>query len=235
MKASWMPAYFLFSSAAIAGPLCEDPCVRQRLQRREHDAGVGGVGEAGDRQAGERHRALDARLRQRDVAHLADHFLGAVERGAVGQSGKADQILLILARHEAARHLLEQHAGDADQEHVEARHRGLAEDHLGDGAAIILRGAGEDAVEAAEEPAEPLLHDQRQPVLRLVMALQQQRRQRGRQSERVDRRDHGRDRDRERELLVELPGEAGDEGKRHEHRDQHQRDRDDRPRHLRIA
>ena len=72
----------------------------------------------------------------------------------------------------------------------------------------------------------------RQPVLRLVVALEQQRRQRRRQRQRIDGRDHGRDRDRQRELLVELPGEAGDEGERHEHRDQHHRDRDDRARDL---
>ena len=43
-------------------------------------------------------------LLQRDVAHAADHVLGAVERGAVGQLREADQVLLVLRRHEAARH-----------------------------------------------------------------------------------------------------------------------------------
>ena len=47
---------------------------------------------------------LDARLLQRDVAHAADHLLGAVERGAVGQLREADQVLLVLRRHEAAGH-----------------------------------------------------------------------------------------------------------------------------------
>ena len=51
---------------------------------------------------------LDARLLGDDVAHLADHLLGAVERGAVGQLREADQVLLVLRRHEAARHGLEQ-------------------------------------------------------------------------------------------------------------------------------
>ena len=52
---------------------------------------------------------------ERDVAHRADHLFGAIERRAVGQSREADQILLVLARHEAARHLLEQADGYADQ------------------------------------------------------------------------------------------------------------------------
>jgi hypothetical protein len=45
---------------------------------------------------------------ERDLAHAADHVLGAVERGAVGQLREADQVLLVLARHEAARHRLEE-------------------------------------------------------------------------------------------------------------------------------
>ena len=61
---------------------------------------------------GKRDRALDARLLQRDVAHAADHLLGAVERGAVGQLREADQVLLVLAGHEAAGHRLEQAEGE---------------------------------------------------------------------------------------------------------------------------
>ena len=59
------------------------------------------------------------------------------------------------------------------------------------------------------------------------MAPEQQRRQCRRQRQGVDRGDHGRDRDRQRELLVELPGEAGDEGEGNEYRNQDQCDRDD--------
>ena len=57
---------------------------------------------------------FDARLLQRDLAHAADHVFGAVERGAVGQLREADQILLVLRRHEAAGHRLEQTDGRAD-------------------------------------------------------------------------------------------------------------------------
>ena len=58
--------------------------------------------------------------------------------------------------------------------------------------------------------------------------LQQRGRQGRRQGQRAERRDHGRDRDGQRELAVELAGQAGHEGDRHEHGAQHQRDRDDR-------
>ena len=85
-------------------------------------------------------RALDTGLGQRDVAHLADHLFGAVERGAVGQLREADQILLVLARHEAARHLLEQHGGDADQQQIEPDHQRPCRRSPGDAAAVVLRG-----------------------------------------------------------------------------------------------
>jgi hypothetical protein len=90
----------------------------------------------------------------------------------------------------------------------------------------------EHAVEAAEQPAEGTVHAARQRVLGLVVAAQQQRGKRGRQRERVDGRDHRRDRDGHRELAVELTREAADEGQRHEHGHQHQRDGDDGARHL---
>ncbi len=61
------------------------------------------------------------------------------------------------------------------------------------------------------------------------MLPEQARRQRRRQRQRIDRRDHRRNRNGHCELLVELAGDAGQEGHRHEHRAQHQRDRDDRP------
>ena len=64
------------------------------------------------------------------------------------------------------------------------------------------------------------------PVRRV--RLEQQRAHRGREGQRHDQRDHGRARDGQRELAVELPGNAGDEGGRHEHRAEHQRDRDQR-------
>ncbi len=64
-------------------------------------------------------------------------------------------------------------------------------------------------------------------VLRIVR-LEQQRAQRGRERQRDGARHDRGARDGERELPVELPGDAGDEGGRNEHRAQHQRDRDQR-------
>ena len=175
---------------------------------------------------------LDARLLERDLAHAADHFLGAVQRRAVGQLREADQVLLVLRRHEAVRHQLEQADGRRCQDEVDAQHQRLARHRAGEAARVAGRGAPEQAVETAEEAAEHAVHAARQRVLRRVVALEQQRSERRRQRERVDGRDHGRDRDGQRELAVELARQPADEGQRHEHRHQHQRDRDDRPRYF---
>jgi hypothetical protein len=76
----------------------------ERLERGEHDARIGAVGEAVDRQAREGNRVLDAGLLHGDVADAADHVFGAVQRRAVGQLGETDQVLLVLAGHKAAGH-----------------------------------------------------------------------------------------------------------------------------------
>ena len=66
------------------------------------------------------------------------------------------------------------------------------------------------------------------PRLGPWLGLQEHGAERRRQRQRVDRRDHHRHRDRDRELPEQLARDAGNEGDRHEHREQHQRDGDDR-------
>ncbi|CAB3753801.1 hypothetical protein BPA30113_05478 [Burkholderia paludis] len=205
---------------------------RERLQRDEHDARARAVREAVHRQPRERNRALDARLLQRDRAHVADHLLGAVERCTVRQLRERDQVFLVLRGHEAARHHLRHEHGRAHQHEVHAQHQRLARQHAAHAAAVVLRAAMEHLVEAAEEAAEHAVHHAREPVFLVAMALQQDRGQRRRQRQRVERRDHRRDRDGHRELLVELAGQARHERERHEHGDERQRDRDDRPAHF---
>ena len=112
MKASWMPPNSWLSWPAIAPPLRSARLAfLEGLERDEHDARVRAVGEAVDRQARKGDRVFDAGLLQRDLAHAADHVFGAVQRGAVGQLREADQVLLVLRRHEAAGHRLEQAEG----------------------------------------------------------------------------------------------------------------------------
>ena len=92
-----------------------------------------------------------------------------------------------------------------------------------------MRQPVEAAVEEAGESF-PAARDQiparRRPLL--LMRLQDLRGQRRRQRQRAEAGDRGRHRDGDRELLEELPGDAAEERGRHEHRAQHQRDRDQR-------
>ena len=60
------------------------------------------------------------------------------------------------------------------------------------------------------------------------MRLEQHRAQGRRQRQRHDQRDDRGAGDGQRELPVELAGDAGDERRRNEHRDKHQRDGDQR-------
>ncbi|KWT85151.1 hypothetical protein APY03_3954 [Variovorax sp. WDL1] len=216
------------SAPALVGPLA----LIERLEHCKGDAGVRAVGEAVDRQAREGQRPFDVRVLRHDVAHAADHLVRAVQRGAVGQLGKADQVLLVLARHEAVGHGLEQAEGQADQREVQRHHQRLARQHPAHAAAVGLRAAMEEPVEATEEPSEGAVHAAGQRILGRIVALEQQRRECRRQRQRVDGRDHGGDRDGHRELPIELAGEPADEGQRNEHGHQRERDGDDGPGHF---
>ena len=92
-----------------------------------------------------------------------------------------------------------------------------------------MRQPVEAAVEEAGEPF-PAARDQvprrRRPLL--LVREEDLRGQRRRQRQRAEAGDRGRDRNGHRELLEELPGDAAEERRRHEHRAQHERNRDQR-------
>ena len=187
------------------------------------------VGEAVDREAGEGDGVLDAGMLQRDLAHRR---MTSSVRSSVAASGswaKPTRYCLSWPGTKPPGTVLEQHAGQAEQHDIDRHHH--ASCATGCGARRRHRPPSErpkKRLKPRKNQPNTLVHDARQPVLRRVVAAQQQRRERRRQRQRVDRRDHRRDRDGQRELPVELAGQAGDEGERHEHRDEHQRDRDDR-------
>ncbi len=161
------------------------------LERGEDDAAVRAVGEAVDRQAGEGHGVLHARVLAGDVRHALDHVLGTIQGGGVRQLGEGDQILLVLRRDEAGRRAGEAQVAEADQADV---------DHQGDAAGaqdaphhadVAMAGAVEDAVERAEQPAtEQAVEQARKAVLRRIVGLEQGGGQCRRQGQRVERRDH---------------------------------------------
>ena len=96
-------------------------------------------------------------------------------------------------------------------------------------AGVAVRQPVKAAVEDAGKPV-PAASDEiparRRPLLR--MRLQDHRGQRRRKRQRTEAGNGGGNRDRDRELLKELSGDAAEKRGRHEHRAQHQRDRDQR-------
>src|SRR5262249_39450941 len=192
-------------------------------------AGIGAVGEAVDRQAWERHGVLDARLLERDLAHAPDHVFRSIEGRGIRQLGEADEILLVLSRHEAAGYGLEEPERQPHESEIDTQHHRLARDNTAYTAAVGTSAEAEYGVEAPEQPAERHIHGADQKVLGRVTRLQEQGGQCWRQSERVDGRDNGRDGDRQRELAVELPCQPADEGERGEDRNQLNSDRDEGP------
>ena len=217
----------------MAGPL--KSCRRaffKRFQREENNSLVRRDAEAADAQAGKRNRRIHAGQFQADVRHPADHGFRAVERRAVGQLREGDEILLVLRRHKTGRHLVETPAGQQHQPAINDERDGALAQHAADAAGIFLTRPRKYPVERIEKPAERLFHHARNPVFRRMMVFQQYRAQRGRKRQRIERGNDRRDRNRHRELLVKLAGQAADECRRHEHRAQHQRRRDDRAGHF---
>src|SRR5262249_26090900 len=98
------------------------------LQRHEHNAGIGAVGEAVDRQARESDGVLDARLLERDLAHAPDHVFRSIEGRGIRQLGEADKILLVLCRHKAAGYGLEEPKRQPHESKIDAQHHRLARD-----------------------------------------------------------------------------------------------------------
>ncbi|MNX87662.1 hypothetical protein D3C86_1195940 [compost metagenome] len=149
------------------------------IENREDDAGVGADGEAVDRQAREGDGVADAGRFHGDIAHPLDDAFRPVECRAIRKLGKADQVLLVLRRHEAARNGREHAVGCSHQRHIDQHHQALARHQPAHGLAIAVRGGAEGAVEAAEEPAENPVHEAGQPVFRCTVFLQQQCRESG--------------------------------------------------------
>ncbi len=168
-----------------------------------------------------------------DFRHALDHVLGAVQRGGVRQLGEGDQVLLVLRRHETGRRAGEAHVAEADQPDIDHQRNAAAAQDAPHQADIAVAGAVEHAVERREQPAaKNPIEQTREAIFWRVVRPEERSGQCRRQGQGVERRDHRGNGDGQRELLVELPGEAGNECRRDKHRAEHQRRGDDRPRHF---
>ena len=144
-----------------------------------------------------------------------------------------DDVAAILRRNEALRSGREQPAGAADQRDIDQQHHRRMPDHEIGHARVAVRQPVEDAIEKAGEPV-PAPGDE-VPLRRGPLVLvrhQDLRGQRRRQRQRTEAGDCSRHRDRDGEVLEEWSGNAAEERCRHEHRAQHQRDRDQRTANL---
>ena len=189
------------------------------LEDDEDGRGVGGVGAGEEIQASDGEGRLDLRLLAHHRAEFAGYRFSTLERRTHGERHQADQVALVLVRHEAGRPDVQQPQRGRGEDQKDGHRSRCAADGGADAADVArgeaLEAAVEGAEEAADDPAE----------MRLGRRLQQQGAQGRGEGEGNHRRDRHRHRERERELPVELAGEAAEESHRHEHGDQHQGDR----------
>ena len=191
------------------------------LERQEEGGEVGFVLAVQQAVAIQADHVLHRRVLAEDLVGLIDHGPRAVQAGAVGQNGHPQQIALILVRHEAAGHALEQPEGDEQQ---------AAEQHQSDQHAPEQEGRTGDI--AAGHFVERFIKAAKEDIFLAVRRLEQDRRQRRTEGQRHHAGDDHRNGDGDGELLVQLAGDAAQEGGGNEHRAQHQHDGDHRAGHL---
>ena len=194
------------------------------LQRDEEDAAVARVHPDEKVVAGDRADVLDSGRGLEDLLTLSHDGVGALEGRGVRQDDLGEEVTLIFLRQEAARDALAEHSGeDRDANQQQNGDERFADEEAAD-AHIAIGRCTEDPI----EPVEELL----QRSLAFFLRLQEQCGERGRKGERVEGRDDDRYGNRYRELLIQSPGNAGDERRRYEYRGEDQCDGDDRPGHF---
>ncbi len=130
----------------------------ERIEHEEHDRGVRHVDETVHRQARKGHDALHPRLVEADPGHLPDHRIGTLQRRSVRQLGDADQIVLVLHRHEARRHRLETDPGQAKQAPIHHQGQAAHPHHLAHRVAVGLGGISQRSAEDLEQSLEAPRH-----------------------------------------------------------------------------
>ncbi len=136
--------YFAMSSALVLALV-------PGLERDEHRRGVGLVGAGDDVEAADDEYVLDRGMAEQNLLHSCAGFLRALQRRAVGQCKRAEEIALVLRRHEAAGHDPEQQrirAEDGDENEHRDHRVAHGESHA---AEIGARQPGETAIERPEQ------------------------------------------------------------------------------------
>src|SRR5207245_1617977 len=182
-----------------------------RLRADEDGTGVRAVGARRAREPRERHREVDARRGEDDLARSPHDGVGPLERRPVGELDRDDEVALVLRRNEARRDGPEPDHDETEQQGIGGERKGGSAYQAADGPSIAMAGPLEDPVEHAEEPAEEAVPQASEPVLLGALGLEEERAHRRAQRERIERRQYGRHRDREGELPIELARDAAEE------------------------
>src|SRR5580704_16696753 len=189
--------------------------LRERLQAYDQEGVVRQIAAVEQRIADDRQRVLYGRQVLQDILDALGHVAGPRDRGAIGQLDHDEEGPLVLLRQEAGRN----NPGDAEDGAGKDSDRRQGQDGQ-------PQQRAHDPGIAVARPIDAAQHLRYDPAAWSCVA-QEQRAERGRQRQRIDRRDQHRSADRDGELAEQGAGDAGNEGDRHEHREQHQRDGDD--------
>ena len=192
----------------------------ERLHRRHEEGAVGQVEAVEHAVAADGEEVLQPGLAADDALDLLDDGQGPARRCGIRQLDLAHEGALVFVGQKAGGYDACQPAGPGDE--------GQGEQPRDQCAARQRRGQADIAVAARIDSAVQARDDA--PAL-AAMAQDEGAERRG-QGQGVEGRDHHRGRHGHGELLVELAGDARNEGRRDEDRQQHQRDGDDRARHL---
>src|SRR5439155_20403862 len=161
-----------------------------RLRADEDGTGLRAVGARRAREARDRHREVDARRGEDDLAGSPHDGVGPLERRPGGELDRDDEVALVLRRNEARRDGPEPDHDETEQQGVGGERKGGSAYQAADGPSIAMAGLLEDPVEQAEEPAEEAVPQASEPVLLGALGLEEERAHRRAQRERVERRQY---------------------------------------------
>src|SRR5262245_1849129 len=125
----------------------------KRGEDDEHAADVGDVRAGEDRVTGDADGVAHALGLSSHIRHAGDHFVAALQTGAVRKLGVHDQISLVLFRDEARGDCPEPKNCESDEAAIDQKDNDAYTEKQGYSKAIEARRAVEDPVKTAEEGA----------------------------------------------------------------------------------
>jgi len=163
------------------------PPLLERLRADEDRTGVRAVGARRAGEARKCDREPNARSREDDLAGTPYDRVRTLERCAVGELDRDDQVALVLRRNEARRNHPEADDREHEQSNVDPERRSRAVNEAPDDPSVTIADALESPVEGAEERAEQTIPEAPEPVLLGAVRLKKKRAHRWAERQRVER------------------------------------------------